>query len=290
MLEKIIAFLMSIISFFMSLFGINFSANYSSFENVSYGSAERQVLDLYIPDDCGDEIGVILMIHGGAWVGGDKSSFTDNAKSIANNYNCAAATINYRYLSENTNMYDILDDITAAVAKIHEIGEQNGVNINKMLLTGTSAGGHLSMLYAYSKADVSAIEPVAVVDYCGPTDLTDTGYMTNAIGTDTMMKLLSWGTGIEITADNINDYTAEILAISPIAYVETAVPTVIAHGEKDNVVPYSNALTLVNALETAGVKYDLVSFPNSGHTLADDSDCMDKIDALFVEYGQAYLL
>lgn len=289
MLEKLIAFFMSVISFFMSLFGINVTVDYSSFKNVAYGNETRQVLDLYIPDNNDGELGLVLMIHGGAWIGGDKSTYTDTAKNIADNYGCAAATINYRYLSEDVNMYDILDDITAATAKIKAIGNENGVNINKMLLTGMSAGGHLSMLYAYSKADVSAIEPVAVVNFCGPTNLADENFLSSDIGTEGIYTLCSWATGTEITADNFSDSKAALLAVSPIAYINTAVPTVIAHGEKDATVPYSNALTLVAALETAGVKYDFVSYPNSGHSLSDDSDCSDKTYELFAQYIEAYL-
>lgn len=289
MFDKIIAFFMSIISFFLSLFGISLPAAYDSFENVAYGTESRQVLDLYIPEEHDGTLGLILMIHGGAWVAGDKESYTENAKNIAANYGCAAAAINYRYLSETVTMYDILDDITAATAKIKAIGEENGVVIDKMLLTGMSAGGHLSLLYAYSKADEAAIKPVCVVNQCGPTDFTDENFLNSDIGTDNVYMLMSWATGLEITPDNYELNTLPLLAVSPVAYAATAVPTVTAHGQKDSTVPYSNALNLDAALTAAGVRHDFIPYPNSGHSLSDDKDCESKVYDLYVQYINEYL-
>ena len=73
MWEKIIAFFMSIIAFLASLFGFNTEAKSYEYRNLSYGSHERQVLDLNIPKENDGEIGLILSIHGGGWVGGDKN-------------------------------------------------------------------------------------------------------------------------------------------------------------------------------------------------------------------------
>lgn len=289
MFDKIIAFFMSIIAFFASLFGINISDGYNAFENVSYGDHSRQVLDLYLPEENDGTAGLILLIHGGAWIEGDKSSYTAAAKDIAKKYGFAAATINYRYLSDDVDMNDILDDIEAAVAKISALGEENGVRIEKMLLSGHSAGAHLSMLYAYSRTENSAVAPVAVVDYSGPTDLTDEEYLTNAIS-GIVFQLLSYATGESINnAEDAQAYRNEILAFSPVSYADTAVPTIIAHGAKDSVVPYQNAVDLDAALTLAGVKHDFVTYSNSDHDLAADDDCEEKVYTLMLEYAYEYL-
>lgn len=288
MFDKIIAFFMSIISFFLSLFGINIDPNYVSFENVSYGTEDRQVLDLYIPEEHDGTIGLVLMIHGGAWVAGDKESYTTNVKAVAEDYGCAGATINYRYLSETVTMQDILDDITAATAKIKAIGEENGVVIDKMILSGMSAGGHLSLLYAYSQADVAAIKPVAVVNFCGPTDFTDKNFLSSNLGTDNICMLFSWSTGTQITAENMEN-NPDLLAVSPITYAATAVPTVTAHGKNDITVPFSNAETLDDALKNAGVRHDFIPYPNSDHGLSGDKDCETKVYELYIQYVNEYL-
>ncbi len=292
MLEKIIAFFMSIISFLASLFGIEvFDTDLHKYENLSYGTHERQVLDLYFPEDTDGEIGLVLSIHGGAWIGGDKSAYTDMAKSLAKEQGIAAATINYRYLSEETTMFDILDDIEAAVKCIKETALEQGVNINAMITTGHSAGAHLAMLYAYARNDVSAIRAAAVVDYAGPTDLLDYNFFVdNDLGVEAVETLLSWSTGKKVTRDNYLSFEEELKAVSPLYYVnKNTVPTIINHGQKDTTVPYSNAVSLVEAFDNAGAEYIFNPFPNSGHGLSEDTATNQTAENQFREYIDKYL-
>lgn len=48
------------------------------FTNLRYGTAERNVFDLYIPfhKEKHDSVGVMLFIHGGAWMGGEKEDMS----------------------------------------------------------------------------------------------------------------------------------------------------------------------------------------------------------------------
>lgn len=292
MLEKIIAFFMSIISFLASLFGIEvFDTDLHKYENLSYGTHERQVLDLYFPEDTDGEIGLVLSIHGGAWIGGDKSAYTDMAKSLAKEQGIAAATINYRYLSEETTMFDILDDIEAAVKCIKETALEQGVNINAMITTGHSAGAHLAMLYAYARNDVSAIRAAAVVDYAGPTDMLDENFfINNDLGTANVEMLISWATGEKITQAAIADFEQQLKEISPLYYVnENTVPTIINHGSKDTTVPYSNAVSLAEAFKNAGAEYIFNTYPNSGHGLGEDKEINQTAENQFREYINKYL-
>ena len=179
MWEKIVAFFMSIIAFFAGLFGIAMGQQNNSeyvYKNYAYGSHERQVMDLYLPEENDGEVGLVLLIHGGGWIAGDKDGYEAALKTCCNDLGFAAAAINYRYISEKIDMYDIIDDIDASLAKIKETAASKGITINKVLLTGSSAGAHLSMLYAYSQKDTAPITPVAVVSNCGPTDLSDENF------------------------------------------------------------------------------------------------------------------
>ena len=290
---KFTAFIMSVVIAILSLFGLDYliDGGIRKMENVSYGTHERQVLDLYLPEDLSDVTGLVLCIHGGAWIGGDKSAYTDSAKDLCKSMNVATATINYRYLSETVTMYDIIDDVDAAVAKIKEIGKENGTDINKMLLTGHSAGAHLSMLYAYSKADTAAITPAAVADMSGPTDMTDGNYfINNDLGTDNVLMLVSYATGKKINLESYEESKSEIDKIAPLYYVnENTVPTIICHGMKDTIVPYSNAVTLDAKLTECGVTHEFISYPNSGHGLENDSDSIDYTIQYFYELAEKYL-
>ena len=225
-------------------------------------------------------------------IAGDKDGYEKGIESTASNYGYAAASINYRYIDENTSIHDQLDDIENALAKIKELGAQKGVSINKVLLTGDSAGGHLSLIYAYSRAKTAPITPAAVVSNSGPTDLYDDSfYHNNAIGDEaTITTLFSYACGQSFSYDERDTVKDKLLAVSPISYVnESTVPTVINHGMKDSIVPYSNALTLDALLTSFGVTHVLNSYPNSDHDLGNDKENKDIASRLLVEYCEAYL-
>ncbi|MGN0469243.1 MAG: alpha/beta hydrolase fold domain-containing protein [Acutalibacteraceae bacterium] len=296
MLQKIISFFMAIFAFFASLLGIGGKTSDKSYIylNEKYGSETRQVYDLYIPKNVTDSrCGLILMIHGGAWISGDKKSYTEETlKYVSESLGMAAATMNYRYISETTDINDILDDIESVLASIKAKGSENGITIDKVMLTGSSAGAHLSMLYAYSRKDTAPIAPTCVVSFCGPTNLADKNfYYGNSMGdTATVCQLMSYACGYTFD-ENTFDSAAESLAkVSPVTYVDSdTVPTAFAHGMKDTTVPYSNALELKAKFDEYGIKYDFVSFPNSNHSLADDPDCSSQMNTLMFEYAAAYV-
>ena len=86
MWEKIVAFFMSIIAFFSSLFGFggtDANTDYV-FKNLSYGSHKRQVLDLRIPENSDGEVGLVLIIHGGGWISRDKEGTEAALKTCCN--------------------------------------------------------------------------------------------------------------------------------------------------------------------------------------------------------------
>lgn len=292
MWEKIVAFFMSVIAFFASLFGFASEDKSYEFRNISYGNHERQVLDLNIPKENDGEIGLILFIHGGAWIAGDKEGYKNGVKAAAEEYGFAGASINYRFINEEVSIHDILDDIDLALKCIKQKGEENGVKINKVLLTGDSAGGHLSLLYAYSRYETAAITPAAVVSNSGPTDFTDESfYVNNAIGDkDFVAQLFSYASEKNFLYEDRIDAKEALEKISPVFYVnENTVPTVINHGMKDSIVPYSNAVSLDNALTKYGVTHILNSYPNSDHDLGSDEDNKSIANKLLIEYCNTYL-
>lgn len=291
MLVKFIAIIISSFLSFFNWIGVMLGTEDTyKFENASYGTHERHTLDLYIPADK-ESVGLVLMIHGGAWIGGDKSAYSGEMERVLG-MGYAVASVNYRYISEDVDLIDVTDDIQLAVAKIKSLSEKRGVEINKMVLTGGSAGGHLSMLYAYSRDEVSAIKPVAVLDYCGPTDLSDDAYyFDNGLGdSEFVATVLSWACGYEHTFATREEAKEALWNVSPLKYVdEDTVPTVINHGMVDNIVPFGNAVALRDKLDTLGVPYEFNAYPNSGHGLYEDAENAAKANELYAQYLATYL-
>ena len=262
---------------------------YYSYVNISYGDHERHYLDLVIPKDDNVSGGMILYIHGGGWIGGDKEVHLDALKSNADRGYISAA-INYRYADgKKVTCEDILDDIEAALVEIKKICNSRNIEVDKVMLAGGSAGGHLSLMYAYTRVDTAPITPVAVASYAGPTDLYESDFYITSYVED-IKKMISKISGVDIVNGNIADYENELLIASPISYVdENTVPTLICHGTVDDVVPYNNATKLYELLCEYGIDCELITFKNSGHGLESDPEASKYSDQRFYEFAEKYL-
>ena len=98
MCQKILSFLLSIILCVLNFLGIPVNENITKkFEEVSYGPHERHTLNLYLPAGK-EETGLVLMIHGGAWIGGDKAEFNAKLEEISEMGYAAAVSVALRAL------------------------------------------------------------------------------------------------------------------------------------------------------------------------------------------------
>lgn len=276
-------------------FGISAVDNYVYFDK-KYGDNERHCFDLYIPKGK-KTVGIVLMLHGGAWIGGDENEFAGRLEQVAQ-AGYAGVAVRYRYIDKKVNLDDIMDDIEQAMTLVKEIGESHGVEISGFLSTGGSAGGHLSLHYAYSRADTSPIPPKAVASYCGPADLADEYYyynedlqLNNGIGDEeTVAEILGYASGYPHTYATRAEAKEALKFVSPIYYVdENTVPTIINHGMVDNIVPYRNAVDLDAKLTEYGIEHVLNSYPTSGHGLEMDAENMALAEQLLWEYIRKYL-
>ena len=285
-----------ILFIFVSFISFGCKKNYYEFIDLSYGEHERQKLDLYIPHDLKDqeEVGLILYIHGGAWVWGDKSGYTDEIKKRLKNNNVAIATMNYRYASIDISANDIMNDIYHALDKIKAKANEKNIDITKVLLTGHSAGGHLSLLYAYGyqyfEPFTTPIMPVCVVSLSGPTDITNREYYNMSDFGMNLYELFSWLSGHSYNEETYEDAMLDLLNVSPIKYSHSAVPTLLCHGTKDSVVPYSDAVRLDYLLTEDNIDHHFLTFPNSNHGLESDPDMTKEMNKLFNEYIDKYLV
>lgn len=256
---------------------------------------ERQKYDLVFPRGVKGSLGLVLCIHGGGWVEGNKDAYTSSLFRLTEDKGVGAACINYRYVSENVSFDDVLDDISSALAAIKSKAAEYGVNFDKVLLTGISAGGHLSLLYAYTRKKISPIEPVCVVELCGPADLENPYFYSvknrvgASVGVEYFRKIISNGIVFDIDLEYFDKAKNALKKYSPINYVDNnTVPTVLGHGEIDDIVPYQNSLDLNAKLCEYNVKHTFISFPNSNHE-CEDKKSMSSIMKLFFEYIDDYL-
>ena len=260
--------------------------------DVSYGTHERHKLDIFIPENPKCTSGVILFIHGGGWVQGYKEGHTHDVRHFCSQ-GYISATMNYRFVDENTTVYDELDDITEALKTIKTTSAKHGFNIEKAILSGGSAGSHLALLYAYTKAEQAPVIPVAACVYCPPVDCAKPDFLLGISGEfeDWKYGVLSKCCGIQINKETLlNPEQQEALKkMSPQKYVsEKCVPTAIFHGRIDELIPFSHIEKFINSLSEKGVKNDLLIYENSNHALDKDPDIASKTRDIIKNYAEKY--
>jgi len=134
-----------------------------TFADLAYGTHPRQVLDFWRADSAAPAP-VVVYIHGGGFVQGDKSRARESEllrECLAAGVSFAA--INYRFLSTDTALPDILRDCARAVQFIRAHATEWNLDKDRLATFGSSAGAGASLWLAFHAdlADPSSADPVA---------------------------------------------------------------------------------------------------------------------------------
>ncbi|MEJ5994610.1 alpha/beta hydrolase [Pedobacter sp. Du54] len=141
--------------------------------DVSYGNSSSQKMDVYLPANRSSSTKVIIFIHGGSFISGDKSDFTFLVKELVR-ANFAVLNVNYR-LVDATGLYDTpvkhmesavkikdqVTDISTIVNYVLSNAKEWQVSETKLGLAGHSAGATLSLLYGYDALNAGKVKAIA---------------------------------------------------------------------------------------------------------------------------------
>jgi len=229
--------------------------------NIAYGKDTAQTFDAYLPANrSSGTTKVIILIHGGSWVGGDKSDlilFVDTIKARFPRY--AIFNLNYRLAASPNNLFPTQEnDVNAAITFIYNNANTKYIISNKYVLIGVSAGAHLAMLQGFKYT--SPVVPKVIADFSGPSDLTDM-YNNPQGGNALISRGLAYVTGATPTS-NPTIYSSS----SPVNYITNTSPaTIIFQGGMDPLVSVSQATAVQSKLTSAGVVNQYVFYQNQGH-------------------------
>lgn len=142
---------------------INIKGDRATFENEKYGTHERNNFDIWLAKS-DKPTPLVIYIHGGGFVGGDKSKYyssNDWPRFLENGISIAA--INYRFMNEPP--YGILssmNDSKRFVQFIRYHAQKYNIDKTKIACTGGSAGAGTALWLAFSDdmADNENIDPV----------------------------------------------------------------------------------------------------------------------------------
>ena len=118
----------------------------STAENIRYREeGELSLFDVYVPTkafDENEELPLIIWTHGGAWISGDKSYNTAYFRLLASK-GFVVVALNYDLAPEHTYDYQ-LHQINEAHGYLIDHAAEFNIDINKIVLAGSSAGAQLS--------------------------------------------------------------------------------------------------------------------------------------------------
>ena len=222
----------------------------------STGGDQQLGLDLYQPLVAQGAAPLVVIVHGGSWQSGDSTQLPAlNTYLAARGY--AVAAINYRH-APTYPFPAARDDLLAAVDYLKRNAADLGIDAQRIVLLGRSAGGQLALLVAYTDGD-PAIR--GAVSFYAPTDMRY-GYANpvNPAVLDSRMVLSEYLGGSPDQAGATYD------AASPINFVgPTTPPTLLIHGGSDDLVQLEQGERLDARLAAAGRPHLLLYLPWATH-------------------------
>ena len=258
---------------------------------LSYGEGAANKYDLYLHKSIKpeSEVPLLLLVHGGAWMGGKRDDMAYACKYYGKN-GCITATMDYSLISEKhpeVTIRTMLDEIAACTAALKKQLETEGYHVSGMAIGGTSAGGHLSMLYAYSRGRDSAIPIAFVFDKVGPVSVTKDFWDEK-----TSAALIAYGAKVQVDPKKLDtpEATEAANSLSPLHFIKDGTPpTIFAYGGRDDLVRPVHRDALAKALDEHHIANVRIDFPNSNHALWDDPDCVEQFRKAVLEYCVTYL-
>ncbi len=255
---------------------VQVASSYRLVPNVTYLRAGGVDLKLDVYQARGaDRRPTLLYIHGGGWTNGNKES---SALTFLPYLEMGWNVVNAEYrMADDAHAPAAVEDCRCALRWIYRNAEQYGFDLDRIVVSGNSAGGHLSlttgMLPASAGLDrqcpgdrnrtwstgtrsTAELRVAAIVNWYGITDVVD--LMQGPPGTS--------GNFTEAWLGSRSDRGEVAARVSPLTYVREGQPPVLTiHGDEDSIVPHAHAVRLHEALDRAGVPNRLLTIEGGGH-------------------------
>ena len=237
--------------------------SYRIVPNVTYLTASNfeARVDLFVTRTPDKPLPTMVYIHGGGWTGGAKESrnvailpYLDMGMNVVN--------VEYR-LARVAQAPAAVEDCRCALRWVIQNAKQYGIDVNRIVVSGESAGGHLAlttgMLPASAGLDRQCPGPAnlkvaAIVNWYRISDVNEL-----LDGPNMKTYAVAW-------LGSATDREQIAKRVSPLTYVRAGLPPIFTiHGDADPTVPYTQSVRLHKALADAGVANELLTIPGGKH-------------------------
>ncbi len=244
--------------------GLVYPDNVVRVEDISYGPHKMNVLDVYRPQTTEEKLPVIVSVHGGGWVYGDKKLYSHYCTRLAER---GFVVVNFTYrLSPESKFPCHLEDTVKVFDWVAKNAEQFGMDKEYIFAVGDSAGGHILALYSAmctnseyaAKFDFQPKEdvlPKAIALNCAVLDM-DAIKSSSGSNTLTLMKDV-------LPKGKMEEY---LQLANPIAYVNEKFPPCMIMTSNEDFLK-EQPETFMKKLEACGVPYVYKFYGDEEHKL-----------------------
>jgi acetyl esterase/lipase len=282
-------------------------AHLNVIQDVVYAKPGKKTLkyDVYSPKGA-KNLPIIVIIHGGGWSANDENVMRGMARELTKSGKYVVCSIDYRWAGKldgdetNNTMADLIGDVYGAIAHIMEHAAEYGGDASTIVLTGDSAGGHLSAACADMPNLIGTggfgLSP-GVFEFL-PTYVPKNKTVAQ-LSTEMMAAIKgaapSYGVfGAEMLnhySDNPAADSTWTMAIAPLYNIpeaaEREVPQYLTRGSKDPLIKDEEVKGYMDALVKAGQRVEYVQIGGASHAFFDWKPD-ERTKATFKKYGVYY--
>lgn len=252
---------------------------YEQTMNIVYAETDGVglLMDVFTPT--GDKNGLAIVdVASGAW-SSDRGKIRDHEQAQMFDIFCGRGYTVFAVRPGSSSKFaipEMVEHLKQAIRWVKDHSEEYGIDPDKLVMSGASAGGHLTCLTsataepgnpdAKNSADRYSTEVKAAVAFFPPTDFLNYGRERDPddrrFPRTIASRLFPLG-GKGMTDDEIYEQLGEI---SPVRFVtEKMPPLLLIHGDADVIVPLQQSERMKTACEECGVSVELIVKPGGGH-------------------------
>ncbi len=273
------------------------TATYEHVRDVIYGRKHGMALtmDVLTPHKNTNGAAVIWIVSGG-WFSSPEAISTEVSQIIIDGLISRGYTVFAVFHSSQPkfNIPEIIPDLHRAVRYVRFHAAEYQINPDSIGMIGASSGGHLALLESMNARDsgnTKAQDPIerisgrvqAVACFFPPTDFLNYGRS----GTDGLGRGPLRNFPAPFNFHQADDKKRRQIgwAISPINHVTfDDPPTLIIHGDKDEIVPLQQSQIMIAKLKAAGIPNRLIIKPQAGHGWPQLDKYMPRVADWFDKY------
>jgi acetyl esterase/lipase len=261
------------------------NASAANMKDLPYAKVDGRTLalDLHVPARIQSNV-LLVYIHGGAWSGGSKDDVPVKGL-VGRGY--AVASVNYR-LSTEARFPANVHDIKAAIRFLRASQSDLGIKADKIVILGSSAGGHLAALVGVSNG-LTELEGTVGDHRNKGSDVQGIVSFYGASNLETILKqstphgLSVRVPALELLLGGVPENVPELARLaSPVAHVDkNDPPLLLIHGDQDPQMPVNQSLELQAVYESIHLPVEFINVHGGAHGGPQfyDHTMLDRVEA-----------